>query len=75
VGDIGLDKVDEMLAATGLTPEQCEEIFRLTSLPTFEERFVIPPMHREHAVELMDDPYTYKAETGIGFRHKPERGL
>jgi nitrate reductase beta subunit len=75
VGDIDKEKVQEMLAAAGLTAEQCEEIFRLTSLPTFEDRFVIPPMHREYAVELMGDPYTFKAETGVGFREKPQRGL
>ncbi len=75
VGDIGAEKVQEMLELTGLTPEQCEEIYRLTSLPTFEERFVIPPMHREEGIALMGDPYTFKAETGVGFKDKPERGL
>jgi nitrate reductase beta subunit len=75
VGDIGAEKVQEMLELTGLTPEQCEEIYRLTSLPTFDERFVIPPMHREEGIALMGDPYTFKAETGMGFSDKPERGL
>ncbi len=75
VGDIGTEKVQEMLEATGLTADQCEEIYRLTSLPTFEERFVIPPMHREEGIALMGDPYTFKAETGVGFKDKPERGL
>lgn len=75
VGDIEQSKVDGMFQATGLTAEICEEIFRLTSLPTFEDRFVIPPMHREYAIELMGDPYKFKAETGIGSRDKPERGL
>jgi len=32
-------------------------------------------MHREQAVELMGDPYTFKAETGVGFKDKPHRGL
>ncbi|RMF02446.1 MAG: nitrate reductase subunit beta, partial [Chloroflexi bacterium] len=75
VGDIGMEKVEEMMQETGLTPEMCEEIYRLTSLPTFDERFVVPPMHREQAVELMGDPYTFKAETGVGFKDKPHRGL
>jgi nitrate reductase beta subunit len=75
VGDIDMETVEKMMQAAGLTGEQCEEIFRLTSLPTFDERFVIPPMHREQAVELMGDPYTFKAETGVGFKDKPERGL
>jgi len=75
VGDLDKAKVQVALAAAGVTPEQCEAIYRLTALPTFEDRFVIPPMHREYAVELMGDPYTFKAETGVGFRKKPERGL
>jgi len=75
VGDIKPTRLEAMMQATGLTPEICEEIFRLTSLPTFDERFVIPPMHREYATELMGDPYTFKAETGVGFRDKPQRGL
>ena len=74
VGDLDKAAINEQLIESGLTAEDCEEIFRLTSLPTFDERFVVPPMHREYAVELMDDPYTYKAETGVGYREKPERG-
>jgi len=74
VGDISQTDVDGMLKETGLTAEMCEEIYRLTSLPTFEERFVIPPMHREYATELMGDPYTFKAETGVGIRKPPKRG-
>jgi nitrate reductase beta subunit len=74
VGDIDSAVVESMLAETGLTAEMCEEIFRLTSLPTFDERFVIPPMHREYAIEMMGDPHTFKAETGVGVRGKPERG-
>lgn len=74
VGDIDSAVVEGMLAETGMTPQMCEEIFRLTSLPTFDERFVIPPMHREYAVEMMGDPYTFKAETGVGIRNDPKRG-
>ena len=74
VGDLDKDAINDQLIDAGLTPEDCEQIFRLTSLPTFDERFVVPPMHREYAIELMDDPYAYKAETGVGYRDKPERG-
>ncbi|NOK63943.1 MAG: nitrate reductase subunit beta [Chloroflexi bacterium AL-W] len=75
VGDIAMTRIEGMLAQVGLTPQQCEEIYRLTSLPTFDERFVIPPMHREQAIELMDDVQHFKAEDGVGFNRKPERGL
>ena len=75
VGDIEDSAVEKMMRATGLTADACEEIFRLTSLPTFDERFVIPPMQREIAVGMMGDPETFKSETGVGYRHKPRRGL
>ncbi len=77
VGDVDAAQVDAMLKKTGLTKEMCDEIFRITSLPTYEDRFVMPPEHREYVAELtMDDAYTFKAETGIGgFKGRPERGL
>ena len=76
VDDIDAALVKAMLEKTGLTAEACEQIFRLTALPTVEERFVIPPTHQEYAAELMGDPYTFKAEAGIGgFKARPERGL
>ncbi|MEN8215297.1 MAG: nitrate reductase subunit beta [Pseudomonadota bacterium] len=77
VGDMDSAQVKAMLEKTGLTPELCEEIYRLTSLPTFEDRFVIPPTHREYVAELtMDDPYTFKAETGFGgSKGRIDRGL
>ena len=77
VDDVDKTLLDSMLKQTGLTPEVCEEIYRLTSLPTFEERFVIPPMHREYAADAMlGDAYLLKAEGGVGgFRGQPERGL
>jgi nitrate reductase beta subunit len=80
VGDVDKDLIDSMLKETGLTAKSCEEIYRLTSLPTFNERFVVPPMHREYATELtepsfMGPAYSHKAETGIGFLEKPKRGL
>ncbi len=77
VDDIDSAQVEAMLKKTGLTAEACEEIFRLTSLPTFEERFVIPPAHQEYMAELaVGDPYAFKAEVGVGgFKGNPERGL
>jgi nitrate reductase beta subunit len=75
VGDIEAGLVDSMMEASGLTAEDCEEIFRLTSLATFEDRFVIPPMHREYAIEMLGDPQEFKEEVGVGYRDKPKRGL
>ncbi|MHB8872914.1 MAG: 4Fe-4S dicluster domain-containing protein, partial [Myxococcaceae bacterium] len=73
VGDITEAKVDALLAEADCTREEAEAIYRLTSLPTFEERFVIPPAHREEAIAALSDPLEFKGATGVGFRQKPER--
>ncbi len=76
VDDIDADQVEAMMKKTGLTPEMCEEIYRLTSLPTYNERFVVPATHQEYVAELTaGDPYAFKAEVGVGGFNKPERGL
>ena len=54
---------------------EAEAIYRLTSLCTFDDRFVIPPMHREEAIEMMEDPHEWKQEAGFGFRHGPKRSV
>ena len=65
-----------MTAALGLadtTPEEAEAIYRLTAVPTFEERFVVPPLSRETALEPLADPYDRKLAAGFGFREPPLR--
>jgi nitrate reductase beta subunit len=73
VGDVSEAEATEALAQAGLSAEEAEAIFRLTSLPTFEERFVIPPLAREQAIEQTRDPYTHKPHAGFGSRKEPER--
>jgi nitrate reductase beta subunit len=75
VGDISMDIAQRMLAEADCTVEQAEAIYQLTSLCTFDDRFVIPPMHREEAIEMMKDPYEHKASAGFGFVGAPQRGL
>ena len=71
VGDLDPAQVERMLAEADCTKEEAEAIYRLTSLPTFEERFVIPPAHREEAIASLTDPLEFKGATGIGFRQGP----
>ncbi|MDD2694800.1 MAG: nitrate reductase subunit beta [Anaerolineales bacterium] len=72
------NQVDEAtlqgLAEAGLTPEQAEDIYRLTTQPSLEERFVLPPYHREMAVEAWKDPLAHKGEAGLGYIQAPRRG-
>ncbi|MBI4302709.1 MAG: nitrate reductase subunit beta [Chloroflexi bacterium] len=73
VKDVSEAEVQQALAHGQITPEEAEAIFRLTSLPTFEERFVIPPLAREEAIESAQDPLTHKKQVGFGFLQPPTR--
>lgn len=63
-------EVDTALAQGKTDAEEVEAIFRLTSLPTYEERFVVPPLGRESAVEAWERPLDRKREAGFGVRNK-----
>ncbi|MEP7382332.1 MAG: nitrate reductase subunit beta [Gemmatimonadota bacterium] len=75
VGDLPQEKVAKALAETGLTEESAEAIFYLTALAKFNDRFVIPPAHREQAMEMIEFTGDVKGSAGFGFREAPERGL
>lgn len=75
VGDISREEADVELRSSNLSPETADAIFRLTSLAHFRDRFVIPPAHREEAIEILEQTDTRKENTGFGFIEKPERGL
>jgi nitrate reductase beta subunit len=75
VGDVEMKTAERLLTEVGSSPEEAEAIYRLTSLCTFDDRFVIPPMHREEAIEMMKDPHEHRASAGFGFVQSPERGL
>jgi len=64
----------QALAQAETTPEEAEAIYRLTTLPHLHERFVLPPYHREMAVESWKDPLAHKGEVGIGYMQAPTRG-
>ena len=49
VGDVTSDVADEMLHSAGSSVEEAEAIYRLTSLCTVNDRFVIPSSDREHS--------------------------
>jgi nitrate reductase / nitrite oxidoreductase, beta subunit len=73
VGDIGRAEAKRALVEADCSPEQADDIFRLTALSDFKERFVIPPAQREMAMEMLIDPQELKAAAGFGFRSAPRR--
>jgi len=75
VGDMEVERIEKAMSEVGMSKEMADEIFRLTSLATFDERFVIPPAHREESIEMIEATADVKGETGFGFKDKPARGL
>jgi nitrate reductase beta subunit len=75
VGDVTKEEADAALAKAGMTADEAEAIYHLTSIPNYGERFVIPPYSREGDIEETYDPQQRKAEMGFGKRQSPHRGL
>jgi len=75
VGDITEEKATNALSDTGLSPEIAEDIYYLTSLAKFDDRFCIPPAHREQAIEMLEFTGDVKGSTGFGTKQPVERGL
>ncbi len=75
VGDVSMDVAERMLLEADCSVDEAEAIYGLTSLCTFEDRFVIPPMHREEALQMLEDPLEHKQSAGFGFVEGPKRGL
>ncbi len=73
VADVPDAEVRRALELGNTTPEEAEAIFHLTAMPTFEERFVVPPMAREVAIEQVIDPFLHKPQAGFGFRRALDR--
>jgi nitrate reductase / nitrite oxidoreductase, beta subunit len=73
VGDVEPAVAQRMLREADCSVEEAEAIYKLTSLCTFEERFVIPPAHREEAIEMMRDPMEHQQSAGFGFLSGPRR--
>lgn len=74
VGDISDERAAATLLEAGLTVVDADEMYRLTSLAKFDERFVIPPAHREQAIEMLEFVGDAKGSVGFGSKQKPERG-
>jgi len=75
VGDLPEDEVYVPMKEVGMDKDTADDIFRLTSLPLYDERFVIPPAHREEALEMLESTADVKGNTGFGTKITPKRGL
>ncbi|MCC6742494.1 MAG: nitrate reductase subunit beta [Acidobacteria bacterium] len=74
LSDVDPDLVRAILREAETTPAEAEEIYAMTALPTVYERFVLPPIQREEAIEGTCAPDSCKGESGIGFVQIAKRG-
>ncbi|MBI2996595.1 MAG: nitrate reductase subunit beta [Candidatus Melainabacteria bacterium] len=74
LGDLDNGKVYEIMREAYLTENEAEEIYKITSLATVNERFVLPPIQREEAM-VTKEPEVCKGCTGYGEIKEPRRGF
>ncbi|MEI6678884.1 MAG: nitrate reductase subunit beta [Mariniphaga sp.] len=65
VNDVDDALINEAFETTKLTAEIADAIYRLTSLVKYDERFVIPPAHREEAIEMIESTDDRKGNAGF----------
>jgi len=75
VGDLPKEESEDARKNVVMDKDTADAIFRLTSLPLFDQRFVIPPAHREEAMEMLESTADVKGNSGFGFKEPPKRGL
>ncbi len=75
VGVMTEQQATAVMNEAGCGKEEAEAIATLTSLPRFEDRFVLPPYHREEVVELTMPTIKHSGQVGLGYTRPPKRGL
>jgi nitrate reductase beta subunit len=65
VHDLPEDDVHAILREAQTTPEEVAEISAMTAIPTVYERYVLPPLQREEAIQSTCSPEACKGCTGF----------
>jgi len=74
VGDVSEDALRRAFREAGLTAAEADDIYALTALSSVDERFVLPPLQREEAIEPDREPELHKGMSGLGVTRRPVRG-
>ncbi len=74
INDVDSVKIRQVMHEAGLTEEEAKAIHALTAIPTVDDRFVLPPIQRERAIEPTCSPEVCKGCTGFGEKEPPHRG-
>lgn len=76
VDDVDATKVHAVLREAGLSEEDAEAIYQMTTLAPMNERYVMPPIQREVNIAGSGcSPEMCKGSCGLGAISTPERGL
>ncbi|MBK9202392.1 MAG: nitrate reductase subunit beta [Candidatus Obscuribacter sp.] len=73
--DLDVVTVSRIMREAHITPQEAEAIYQLTAIPTIDQRFVIPEIQREEAIESTCNPEICKGSCGLGISQQPGRGL
>ena len=65
VKDVPADHVQRILREANTTAEEAEAIYRMTAIPTQYQRYVLPPLQREEAMEATCSPEVCKGCSGF----------
>ena len=65
VRDLDEGAVQRILREAGTTPAEIEAIYEMTAIPTQYERYVLPPLQREEAMESTCSPEVCKGCSGF----------
>ena len=65
VRDLPENEMQKILRQAQTTPEEVEEIYAMTALPTQYERYVLPPLQREEAIQNTCSPEACKGCSGF----------
>jgi nitrate reductase beta subunit len=80
LSDIPAERVARLLRESGITAAQAEDIYKLTSLCSGSERYVLPPLAREQTIGAEPLPseacaQCAKGSCGFGPTLSPKRGM
>jgi nitrate reductase beta subunit len=65
VRDMAESDVQKILREAQTTPEEVEEIYAMTAIPTQFQRYVLPPLQREEAIQSTCSPEACKGCSGF----------
>lgn len=72
-GSIPPEMIEQALIDGKTNSQEADEIYHLSAKPSYNERFVVPPIKGELGVEPLLDPQWHKKSTGFGFKQKGQR--